>query len=187
MDIKEQIELSDKEGIAAIKEMQKKYNLSDFEVTEDILETIKYVITAIRDAQLNKALNYIQSNNYYPIQADSEGLVSCLEMSKIYQQNKNACDSGILVAMQVAAKAQKALDDKEKEEVVKKAIDLCISIVENEEELDGEMPDEVFLRMRSLHNKDDATIAMRALVIATKESIKANLEAFRDQTLEELK
>jgi len=49
------------------------------------------------------------------------------------------------------------------------------------------MPDEVFLRMRSLHNKDDATIAMRALVIATKESIKANLEAFRDQTLEELK
>ncbi len=68
-------------------------------------------------------LRIFEYNNYYPIRADSEGLVSCLEMSKIYQQNKNACDSGILVAMQVAAKAQKAICDKEKEEAVKKVFD----------------------------------------------------------------
>ncbi len=64
-------------------------------------------------------------------QAGEDGLVSCLEMSKIYQQNKNACDSGMLVAMQVAAKAQKALDDnrakKEKRELVNILKDLVDS------------------------------------------------------------
>lgn len=38
----------------------------------------------------------------------------------------------------------------------------------------------------ALKDKEDATIAMRALVVATKESIETNIEAFKKQTLESI-
>lgn len=72
---------------------------------------------------LSECANEILQAGYVQTQAGEDGLVSCLVMSKIYQQNKNACDSGMLVAMQVAAKAQKALDDMEKVESIRKVFD----------------------------------------------------------------
>ena len=131
---------------------------------------------------------WLKDNNYYPIQADSEGLVDVKTFCQVCCGDSLCTETealrGCYKGYKPALKAQKALCDKEKEEAVKKGLAIAYNLFDALEDLKDWLHDnpEVKVTVHGFGNQ----MMMGETYLKTDKAM-ADFKEYEKQTLEELK